>query len=140
MKRKITFLAICACLLLAPLTALGGDVPPDLAASLQKAGVPIYPGSVFCMGATDTGIRFATKDNPETVRQWYRDQRPAWSLFEQASYGIWVLYEGPKKIGMMEWTKYNMGQVGTNPQIPAWHSLPGDMTTEIILGVADQFK
>jgi hypothetical protein len=50
------------------------------------------------------------------------------------------LYEGPPGIGMMEWMEYNMAQVGENKNLPEWHGLAENMTTEIVLGVANQHK
>lgn len=121
-------------------TAQATSTPDDLKATLAKAKVPVYPGAVFCVGSTSAGLRFATKDSVDNVRNWYRSQRPTWALIDEPKYQIWVLYEGPAGIGMMEWTAYNMAQVNENKNLPEWHSLSKDMTTEIVLGVADKYK
>lgn len=120
--------------------AMGGALPDDLKAILAKAKVPIYPGSVFCIGSTSAGIRFATSDSVDKVRKWYRSQRSQWALIDEPKYQIWVLYEGAPGIGMMEWLNYNMAAVNENKELPGWHGLSKDMTTEIVLGVADKYK
>ena len=120
--------------------AQGGSTPDDIKAVLANAGVPIYPGAVFCVGSTSAGLRFAARDSVEKVRQWYRTQRPEWALIDEPQYQIWVLYEGPPGIGMMAWMEYNMAQVGENKNLPEWHGLAENMTTEIVLGVANQHK
>ena len=117
-----------------------GSLPDDLKDVLSKAGVPIYPGAIFCVGSTSAGLRFATKDSVEKVKKWYRAQRSNWSLIDKPKYEIWVLYEGPPGIAMMGWLEYNLAQVSVNKDLPDWHDLPKDMTTEIVLGVANQYK
>lgn len=140
MSKRLSFFLLAVLCCCGTTVFAGNETPADVKAVLAKAGVPVYPEAVFCTGNTEAGIRFATKQSPETVRKWYASQKPGWSLFEETKFGIWVLYEGPKKIGMMEWTMYNMVQVQTNDQLPSWHNLPKDMTTEIVLGVADKYK
>jgi hypothetical protein len=120
--------------------ARAGSTPDDLKAVLAKARVPIYPGAVFCVGSTSAGIRFATSDSVDQVRKWYRAQRSQWALIDEPKYQVWVLYEGPPGSGMMQWTAYNMAQVSENKSLPEWHGLSKNMTTEIVLGVADKYK
>lgn len=112
----------------------------DNEAILGKAGVPVYPGAVFCTGTTKTGLRYATSDSVEQVRKWYQAKRSGWQLMNEPKFDIWVLYQGPPDIKMMEWMNYNMAQVNENKEMPGWHNLDKGMTTEIVLGVADQYK
>lgn len=140
MPGRLPYVVLTALLLCAAPVFAGGEAPADVKAVLGKAGVPVFPGAVFCTGNTEVAFRFATKQPPEAVRKWYASQKPGWSLFDESKFDIWVLYEGPKKIGMMEWMNYNMVQVGKNDQLPSWHKLPKDMTTEIVLGVDNKYK
>ena len=107
------------------------ETPPAAKEAMEKAGFPLYSGAVFCLGDANTGMRFATKDNPEIVRQWYAQKLSEWSKYTK--YGSWILYEGPSGVGMSELMKYNHVDIHENKELPSWHSLPANMTTEILV-------
>jgi len=108
-------------------------MPAPVSASFEQAGVPVYPGAVYCLGDTRIGVRLASSDSPEKVRAWYREQLPQWQVFEQ--FGMWVLHPGKSKPSMSDLMEGNQVSVNENPQIPAWHGLDADMTTEIMVAL-----
>lgn len=131
MKKKIMVLML-SIMLISVMSAFGRiEMPPEVKETMGKAGFPLYPGAVFCLGDASTGMRFATKDNPETVRQWYINKLPEWS--KNTKYGNWILYEGPSGVGMSEVMRYNLVDIHENQELPSWHSLPENMTTEILI-------
>jgi len=130
MYRKLALLIVAGVLLTA-IPATGADLPGDVKASLEKAGLKIYPGAVFCTGKVKTGVRFATSDSPEKVRAWYREQYPGWSV--QDKYGTWSFYDGPPDQGPGVYLSTRNMLVQHNADLPGWHSLAADMTTEILI-------
>ncbi len=111
--------------------AFGGDLPADVEAGFAKAGMKIYPGAVYCTGQLEYGVRFATSDSPEKVMKWYREQYPQWSV--QDKFGLWTFYDGPPDQG----PGFIMGVrnlfVKFTAELPSWHGLAANMTTEITL-------
>ncbi|MGD8353797.1 MAG: hypothetical protein PVJ01_06485 [Pseudomonadota bacterium] len=77
------------------------------------------------------GVRFTTSDSPEKVRAWYQAQYPEWSI--QDKYGTWTFYDGPPGRGPGSIMGTRNMVVQFNRQLPGWHSLPGGMTTEIVI-------
>ena len=113
----------------------GNDIPVEAQKILDAANFPIYPGAVYCIGDAQSGIRLATDDDLETVKQWYRDKLPDWSLM--TDWGLWVLHDGgPIKSGadLMSDSLTSIS-IGEQPMIPGWYGLDEDMTTEILLKV-----
>jgi hypothetical protein len=128
MKKLMLVLVLVFC------TTARADKFTDIDADIIKAaGIPIYVAAVFAMGNKDVGFRFATADAPDKVKQWYREQLANWSLFE--SYGAWILYDGKAGAGMSDIMATNQVAVQQNENLPEWHSLPKDMTTEIVIMV-----
>jgi hypothetical protein len=109
------------------------DIPADFQAAIDAAGVPAYPGAKFCTGNPAMGMRLATSDSVETVRQWYRDQLPEWNTYEE--YGGWILYAGTADAGMAEIFGSFQVSINEHPELPQWHDLPSDMTTEIVIAL-----
>lgn len=100
---------------------------------LDKAGVPIYPGLKYMNGITGDMIsmRFATSDNVETLREWYRKKLHKWAVYDE--YGIWILYDGKPGGGPASYmTKKNIS-ITENTNIPQWFSMPANMTTEVTI-------
>lgn len=128
---KKTALLIALGVLVAAGPAIGGDLPADVKAGFDKAGMKIYPGAVYCTGQLEWGIRFATSDSPEKVQKWYQAQYPQWSV--QDKFGLWTFYDGPPDQG----PGFIMGVrnlfVKHNAELPGWHGLSADMTTEITM-------
>lgn len=126
--------ALFLCLLLPPLSFQArADMPADTAAQIEQAGIPIYPGAVYCIGDVQIGIRLATDDDLEAVRQWYRDKLPDWGLM--TDWGLWVLHDGgPIKSGadLMSDSLTSI-TIGEQAMMPGWYGLDADMTTEILL-------
>ena len=98
---------------------------------IQDAGVPIYSKAIFVYGSKDVGFRFASSSPPEEVQKWYRQQLPKWALFSE--YGGWILYDGGPGMGMAEVMSENQVSVQRNDDLPQWHSLDKNMTTEIVI-------
>lgn len=112
----------------------GDEIPANYQAAIDAANVPAYPGAVFCTGDPASGMRLATSDSVETVRNWYRAQLPDWNTYE--GYGSWILYAGPADASMtVVFSNYQVS-VKENAEIPNWHGLPADMTTEIVIALA----
>jgi hypothetical protein len=127
--KKAVLILLGLMILASPVSAAG--VPVGVKASLDKAGIKLYPGAVYCTGQVDMGARFATSDSPEKVRKWYREQYPEWSL--QEKYYSWAFYDGPPDQGMAVIMGTRNMVVQFNKELPGWHSLSKDMTTEILI-------
>jgi len=81
-------------------------------------------------------MRIAAGDDPNTVRTWYREKLKGWSLYHDEKIGIWTLYDGPK--GLVQYGKImvlNNISVMANKELPEWHGLEGNMTTEITMAL-----
>ena len=116
--------------------ALAGDnIPADNQATLDAAKVPAYPGATFCTGSPTTCMRLATSDSVEKVRQWYRDQLPNWNTYKE--YGGWILYAGSKGAKVEDIFSSFQVSVAENPELPNWHGLSSDMTTEILIALLE---
>lgn len=111
----------------------GGDIPAATRADLEKTGVPVYPGAVYCVGNSEAGIRLATSDSQEAVRAWYAEQLSDWTLFED--FGMWMMADSPPGSSFPERVESNNLVVDTNDQIPQWHDLAADMTTQIVIAL-----
>jgi hypothetical protein len=109
----------------------GGDIPVATRADLEATGVPVYPGAVYCIGNAEAGIRLATNEPRDTVRAWYAEQLPGWTVFED--FGMWMMADSPPGSSFPERVESNNLIVDTNDQIPEWHDLAADMTTQIVI-------
>jgi hypothetical protein len=123
----------CILLLASSNHLLAAEMPVQVSAGFQQAGVPVYPGAVYCTGDARIGVRLASSHSPEKVRQWYRERLPGWQVFEQ--FGMWVLHPGKANPSMSELMEGNQVSVVSNPQIPEWHALDANMTTEIMVAL-----
>lgn len=112
-----------------------GAVPDDVSAALEQAGVAVYPGAEYCIGNPQIGIRFASSDDPETVKAWYVEHVPAWNVKDV--FGMWILIDAPAdaKISGSDLMTRNNIVVDVNPELPGWHGLAGDMTTQIVVSL-----
>ncbi|MFC2163790.1 hypothetical protein ACFLT2_02190 [Acidobacteriota bacterium] len=109
----------------------GAELPAQDAKVIEAAGIPIFPGATFAIGNLDTGYRFATAKSPAEVRQWYQKKLSDWSLLEE--YGSWILYKGQRGLGMSDVMSKLQVMIQKNENLPQWHSLKTDMTTEIVI-------
>lgn len=109
----------------------GTELPAQDVKVIETAGVPIFPEATFATGSRDVGYRFATSKIPAEVRQWYREELSTWSLYEE--YGGWILYTGQQGLGMSELMSKVQIMIQKNENLPQWHSLKKDMTTEIVI-------
>lgn len=116
----------------------GDDIPSKYQAAIDAADVPAYPGATFCIGDPATGMRLATSDSVETVRNWYRSQLPDWNTYEE--YGGWILYAGPAGAGMSVIFGSFQVSITENPELPNWHEVPADATTEIVIALMEPPK
>jgi len=125
--------ALTVLLVLAVLTspAVSAPVPAGVQASMDKGGFKVYPGAVFCTGNEQIGIRLATADDPKKVQDWYAKQYTGWSIM--SDFGVWFLYDGPQGKGLGDIMATKNIAVQVNKELPGWHSLPKNMTTEIVL-------
>ena len=130
MFRKTMLISLLGVLMIT-VPADGAELPGEVKAALDKAQFKVYPGAVYCTGNLQVGVRFATSDAPEKVRAWYRKQYPDWSLQDQ--YGMWSLYDGPPGQGLGAIMSTRNMSIQHNAQVPGWHSLPANMTTEILI-------
>jgi len=109
----------------------GSDLPAKDAKIIEAAGIPIFSGATFAIGNLDTGYRFATSKPPAEVRQWYQKKLSDWSLLDK--YGSWILYKGQQGLEMSDVMSKLQVMVQKNENLPQWHSLKKDMTTEIVI-------
>ena len=98
---------------------------------IEAAGVPLFSKATFVYGNRDVGFRFASSTLPEEVQQWYRQQLSKWALFNE--YNSWILYDGAPGSGMGEVMSRNHVSIQHNDNLPQWHSLDKNMTTEIVI-------
>lgn len=128
-RRLLALVLVLFLLTLTPLFA-GQTIPVDVEAGLNSKGFAIYPGAVYCTGTVDIGIRFASRKSTDEVKSWYKEKYPDWSVMDE--YGSWVLYKGAPGASMPEVMSSNQILIQKNVQLPSWHSLSADMTTEIM--------
>ena len=98
---------------------------------IADGGIPVYSKATFVYGNKDVGFRFASSTPSEEVQKWYRQQLPKWALYKE--YGSWILYDGKPGKGMAELMSCNQVSVKHNDNLPQWHSLEKNMTTEIVI-------
>jgi len=113
------------------MAAYAASIPPSDAKLIDSAGVPLFSGATFVQGNKGVGFRFASSTPTEEVQEWYRQQLPKWQVFNQ--YGGWILYDGAPGKGMGEVMFRNQISVKRNDNLPQWHSLDKNMTTEIVI-------
>lgn len=126
-------LAATMLLLISGVSLADGDIPATSKAALDKAGVPVYPGAVYCIGDAEVGIRLATNEPEATVRTWYVEQLSDWTVFED--FGMWMMADSPPGSSFSERAESNNLIIDTNDQIPQWHDLAADMTTQIVIAL-----
>lgn len=98
---------------------------------IEAVGIPLFSKATFVYGTKDAGFRFASTTPPEEVQKWYRQKLSKWALYNK--YGIWMLYDGVPDIGFGEVMSKNRVSVQHNDNLPQWHSLDKNMTTEIVI-------
>jgi len=133
MLKRIILKMLLICLI--PTVLIAQDMPGKIKSQLDSKGAPIFPGVTYCTGEISMGIRFATNESPEKVREWYIAKYPKWSIMDQ--YGSWSLFDGPPKAGMAKIMSSKRIEIKANEQLPSWHSLSSDMTTEILIAFPD---
>lgn len=107
------------------------ELKPSDAKLIKDAGIPLHSEAIFVYGNQDVGFRFATNVLPEKVQEWYRKELPKWALYNK--YGSWMLYNGAPDKGMADVMSVNNINVTHNANLPEWHSLDKNMTTEIVI-------
>ena len=128
--KKWTLISVGVVIFLS-MSAYGIDLPAKDAKVIESAGIPVYPDVIFATGSRDVGYRFATSKPPSEVRQWYREKLSDWSLYEE--YGGWILYKGKQGLKLGEVMSKLQVMIQENENLPQWHSLQKDMTTEIVI-------
>ena len=98
---------------------------------IENAGIPLYSDAIFAAGSQDAGFRFATNVSPEKVQEWYLKELSKWNLYNK--YGGWILYNGEPDKGMADVMSVNHISITHNANLPEWHSLDKNMTTEIVI-------
>jgi len=111
--------------------AVSAALPAADGKIIETAGVKRYEGAVYVNGSQDVGYRFATADPVEVVRAWYREQLPAWSLYEE--YGGWILYEGAPGAGLGELMVKRQVAVKKNEKMNEWFGVDKAKSTEIVI-------
>ncbi len=133
-KRTILTMLLAICLI--PTGLVAQDIPAEVTSQLESKNIPLYPGAIYCYGEATTGVRFASDKSPEKVREWYVAKYPKWSIMDK--YGSWTLYDGPPGVGFSKVLESKgMIEIKVNEQLPSWHSLSSDMTTEILMAFPD---
>ena len=134
MFKRIMLTTLLAIFLI-PTGLVAQDIPAKVSSQLEAKDIPIFPEAVYCMGEARVGIRFASDEDPEKVRTWYKNQYPKWSIMDK--YGSWTLYDGPPGASMAKLMSAKRIEIKANEQLPSWHSLSSDMTTEILIAFPD---
>ena len=134
MHKKIVFLIILVIWII-PTCLAAQDIPASVKSKLNSKGFNIFPTAVYCTGDISIGVRFATDEQPEKVREWYKAQYPKWAVLDQ--YGSWILYDGPPGAGMGQVMSGKQILIKKTEQLPSWHSLSSNMTTEIMASFPD---
>ncbi|MDT8419665.1 MAG: hypothetical protein RQ754_04485 [Desulfuromonadales bacterium] len=116
--------------------SIGITIPSEVENDMQSMNFPTYPQSSYCIGTLDMGVRFASNDTPEKVRVWFQNKLPGWSVMNQ--FGTWVLYDGPADASPPEVMRTKQITVMKNENLPSWHGLAADMTTEIMMAFPNQ--
>ena len=132
-KNLIPAMLLAFCLI--PPSLIAGDIPDQVKAQLESKNIPLYPGAVYCAGEASMGARFASDESPEKVREWYKAKFPKWSVLDE--YGSWTLYDGPPEAGFGIIMSAKRFDIKANEQLPSWHSLSSNMTTEILIAFPD---
>ena len=102
---------------------------------IKNAGIPLYSKARFVYGNSSVGYRFASSQPIETVRTWYINKLPTWPVYED-KYGSWIIYNGEPGADMGELImQKTQVSVQKNDELPEWHSLDKEMTTEILIMV-----
>jgi len=112
-------------------TLLAAEMPAQIKAAFDQAGVPIYPGAVFCAGDTQAvgaTVLLATSDGPDKVRKWYQTKLAGWKVADGA--GSWVLVDGPVD-SVAVFLERNNVSVMNDPLLPRGCQLGAKMTTRI---------
>lgn len=134
MYKKIIYMIIMT-VWLVPTCLVAGDIPNQVKSQLESKNIPLYPGAIYCTGEPSMGVRFASNEGPEQVRAWYVTKYPKWSVMDK--YGSWTLYDGPPGAGMAQLMSAKRVEIKANEQLPSWHSLSSDMTTEVLIAFPD---
>jgi hypothetical protein len=109
------------------------SLPAEDANLIKGAGVPLYSRARFVYGNPDVGYRFASAEPVEKVQAWYRDKLSSWSVY-QDKFGSWIIYNGEPGANMSQLVlQKTQVSVRKNEELPQWHSLEEDVTTEIVI-------
>ncbi len=135
--KKIKFITALLLSLMSVGVCAENMLPAKDKAVLEQAGVPLYPGLQFVNGAIqgEMGVRFATADDVEKVREFYRKAFPSWALNDE--YGSWILYNGESGGGPMAYMSKNQVMVAENENLQAWFGVPEDMKTEVVIALPE---
>ena len=134
MNKKVVFI-LALSFLIFPACILAQDIPSQVKSQLESKNIPLYPGVIYCTGEASLGVRFASNEDPGKVRAWYKAKYPKWAVMDQ--YGSWTLYDGPPGAGMAQLMSAKRIEIKANEQLPSWHSLSSEMTTEVLIAFPD---
>ena len=118
------------------ITAHAAELKQSDISLMESPGVPVYSETIFAYGNSDVGFRFATSVSPDEVRKWYRAKLPKWSVLDE--YGSWIMYDGEPGAGLGEVLSKNQILIKKNDNLPGWHSLEKNMTTEITIMILNK--
>lgn len=102
---------------------------------LKQVDIPVYPGLEFMNGNLQSmmSVRFVSADNINTIREWYRNNFPKWSINDL--YGSWILYDAKPGGGPMNYMTKKHIMIVENINLPQWYGLPENMTTEVMIAI-----
>lgn len=134
-KRGFMAVLVISFLLIGP-ASNAAELKAEAITAMEAAGFSPYPGSVFCTGTVEMGMRFATGDSPDAVRSWLVENLTDWSLMQDEELGLWMLFDGPPETkGFAKVSTFNHVVVLENVNLPVWHDLAETMTTEILVAL-----
>ena len=125
---------LIALLLLLPFGLSAEEIPAAETEILENNGILVHPDSTYVYGNTEIGMRFASNKSVDDIRSWFTEKLGEWSVFEQ--FGLWAIYVGPDGADFGTVMMATQIAVSENDELPEWHSLNDDMTTEIVIKVA----
>lgn len=109
------------------------SLPAEEEKLIKGAGVPLYPMARFVYGNPNVGFRFASAEPVEKVQAWYKGKLPSWPVYKD-KFGSWIIYNGEPGANMAQLVlQKTQVSIRKNEDLPQWHSLDKDVTTEIVI-------
>ena len=130
---KRMLIVVLSCVLFIPSVSLSEELSASDRKMLEKAGIPPYPeavlyGRVESMTTGTITFSFATSDNLEKVRDWYKEKLSGWGVTEY--FGSFGIYRGKEGLEWMEAMVNDNVVIDEDKNMHQWYEqLKPNMTT-----------